>query len=111
MALTQLARSRWQGFFDDLSRGLHASTATVEVTGLGLGGHLAAEWVPWHGISYEPEADMLTLFLEGLEHRIAQPRTIHVEQDDGAMAGMEVVDAQGQHHVVLLGAAVPLPLS
>ena len=84
-------------------------TVTVELTGLGLGDQMAAEHASLTGITYEPADDTLTLFLEGLEHRIRQPRAIHVEQELDALRSIEAIDAEGVHHIILFSAALELP--
>jgi hypothetical protein len=109
MALTQLARSRWQDFFDAASRAAGAQQATVEVTGLQLGDQIAADHAVLTGITYEPKDDTLTVILEGLEHRIRQPTAIHVDMDVGALRSIEAVDAEGVHHIVQFSAALELP--
>jgi hypothetical protein len=109
MALTQLARERWQAFFDIASRGLTAQVTKVEVTGLQLGDRIAADHVPLLGVSYEPKNDTLTLHLEGLEHRVVRPRAIHVEQDGTVLRSFEAVDEDGVHHIVQFTTALELP--
>lgn len=109
MALIQLARSRWQAFFDAASKAAGAQTVKVELTGLDLGDQISADHANLKGISYEPGDDTLTLFLEGLEHRIRQPRAIHVEQDLSALRSIEAVDAEGIHHIIQFSAALELP--
>lgn len=109
MPLTQLARGRWQAFFDVASRAAGAQRATVEVTGLQLGDRIAADHALLGGMTYEPEADTLTLLFEGLEHRILHPKAIHVDQDGSVLHSFEAVDADGVHHIVQFGAALELP--
>ena len=45
MPLIQLARSRWQEFFDATLKAVTARTAKVEVRGPGLGDRIAADWI------------------------------------------------------------------
>lgn len=108
MPLTQLARSRWQEFFDSASRAAGTQQATVEVTGLHIGDQIAADHAALAGMTYEPHVDTLTLFLEGLEHRIRQPKAIHVDVDVGALRSIEVVDADGVHHIIQFSTALAL---
>lgn len=109
MPLTQLARSRWQEFFDSASRSAGARQATVEVTGLQLGDRIAADHAAFTGISYEPHDDTLTVFLQGLEHRIRQPRAVHVDVDGVALRSIEVIDVDEVHHIIQFTAALELP--
>lgn len=109
MSLTQLERSRWRDFFDAASRAAGARKVTVEVTGLDLGDRIAADHATLTGITYEPQDDTLTVFLQGLEHRIRQPRSIHVDLDVDALRSIQAVDAEGVHHILLFSAALELP--
>jgi hypothetical protein len=109
MSLSLLERGHWQAFFDAASKSIDGQAATVELSGLQLGDRLAADHVPLIGLSYEPREDTLTLFLDGLQHRIAHPQAIHVEHSDGALASFEAVDEEGVHHIVLLHAVLEMP--
>jgi hypothetical protein len=106
MALIQLGRERRQESFDSASRAASTQTATVELTGLSLGHGHAADHVRFNGMSYEPERETLTLFLEGLEHRVRHPKSIHVDQDEGLLHSVEAVDADGLHHIVQFHSAL-----
>lgn len=108
MALKQLARESWPTFFDAVSKSAQVRTARVELTGLNLGHRLAADHAVLIGITYEPKPDTLTLMLEGLEHRIERPTAIHVEQDGTEVRSIEVVDAEGVHHIAQFHAALEL---
>jgi len=108
MSLTQISREQWKDVFDHASKSLSEQPTTVEVTGLGLGDRIAADHAPLHGISYEPRDDTLTLFLQGLEHRIRHPKTIHADRIAGDLVSFEVVDAEGTHHIVQLSQPVHL---
>lgn len=109
MPLRQLSQSRWQEFFDAASRAAGAQQTTVEVTGLQLGDRIAADHAAFRGITYEPQDDTLTVFLQGLEHRIRQPKAIHVDVDVGALRSIEAVDAAGVHHILQFSAVLELP--
>lgn len=108
MPLIQLAKSRWQEFFDTASRALSTQTTKVELTGVGLGDRIAADWVPLAGMSYEPSGDTLTLFIEGLEHRIRHPRTIHIDENFDTVGSFEAIDEEGIHHIVQFRPAIDL---
>jgi hypothetical protein len=109
MPLMQLARARWQAYFDEVSRALGATQVEIEVTGLGLGDLVEAEWMPLVGISFDPKDDVLAVATEGLRHLIAHPRQIHVDEELGWLRSLEAIDAEGNHHIVLLREALALP--
>lgn len=109
MALTQLAKPRWQDYFDRVSKTLGAKLVEIEVTGLGLGNQVQAEWLPLIGLTYDPKNDILAVALEGLQHNIQHPKQIHVEQDVETLYSIEVVDAGGEHHLLILKDPLRLP--
>jgi hypothetical protein len=111
MALTQLAKTRWQDYFDRVSKTLGAKLVEVEVTGLGLGAQVEADWLPLIGLSYDPHNDMLMVVLEGIVHNIQHPKQIHVEQDVETLYAVEAVDAEGQRHIMILKDPLSLPAS
>ncbi len=109
MVLTQLAKSQWQDYFDRVSKALGAKLVEVEVTGLGLGDQVQVEWLPLIGLSYDPKDDILAVAVEGIEHNIQHPKQIHVEQDVESLYSIEAVDAEGEHHILLLKDPLRLP--
>lgn len=109
MTLTEIPRAQWQPFFDAASKLLGNRPTKVEVTGLGIGDRVAADWIELIGITYEPKEDTLTVAVEGLQHRIAQPRHIHAERDVGHIASVEIVDEGGMHHIVQFSTPLELP--
>jgi hypothetical protein len=109
MPLRQLARPRWQEYFERVSRSLGAKRVEIEVTGLGLGDQIAADWIALTGLSYDPKEDALTVFAEGLQHRIHHPRRIDIDHEFDWLHGIDAVDAEGNHHIVQLKDPLSLP--
>ena len=109
MPLTQLAKARWQPYFDHLGGALRATRVEIEVTGLGLGHQVEADWIPLIGVSYDPKGDVLAVIAEGVEHLIRHPRQIHVDQERDWLNSLEAIDAEGNHHIVLFKQALRLP--
>ena len=109
MPLTELPRSCWREYFDEVSKSLRAQRVKVEIVGLGLGDRIAADWIALDGLTYDPSDDALTLFAEGLQHHIRHPRKIHVDADLDALNSLQAVDDQGDYHIVQLSAPLSLP--
>jgi hypothetical protein len=109
MALTQLAKARWQAYFDRLGAAVRATRVEIEVTGLGLGHQIEAEWIPLIGLSYDPRGDVLAVIAEGVEHLIRYPKQIHVDQELDWVNSIEAIDAEGTHHIVLFKEVFQLP--
>ena len=111
MPLTQLAKPQWQDYFDRVSASLAGKRVEVEVTGLGLGAQVEADWLPLVGLSYEPKGDVLTVAAEGLQHLIRHPRQIHVDHDMDWVHSFEAIDAEGNRHYITLMDPLRLPAS
>jgi hypothetical protein len=109
MAVRKLDKNEWQSYFDRVSKGLEAEEAEIEVMSLALGDQREAEWLPFHGITYEPKSDVLDVALEGLDHMIAKPREIWVEEQDRGIVSVEIVDAAGIRQIVKLRDKLLLP--
>jgi hypothetical protein len=109
MPLRELAKAQWQDYFDRVSKTFGAQRVEIEVTGLGLGDQIAAEWVPLAGLSYDPKDDVLTVNTNGLQHRILHPRRIDIDHEFDWLHGIHAVDADGNHHMVQLKEPITLP--
>ena len=109
MPLRELARSHWQEYFDRVSKSLGAQRVEIEVTGLGLGDQVAANWVPLTGLSYDPKDDVLIVFADRLQHQIHHPRRIDIEHEFDWLHSIDAVDATGDHHIVQLKDPLSLP--
>jgi hypothetical protein len=109
MALMQLAKPRWQTYFDHLAAAQRATRAEIDVTGLGLGHQIETDWTPLIGLSYDPKGDVLAVIAEGVEHLIRHPKQIHIDQELDWVSSIEVIDAEGTHHIVVFKESLRLP--
>jgi len=102
-------KSRWDGFLNQLSKGLEGKRAEISVASLDLGSQVEAEWLPFLGMVYDRRNDAIEVVLEGLEEIIPHPKQLSYMQDRGHIAGVEIVDAQGVQRIVMLKDPVLLP--
>ncbi len=109
MPLTQLAKTQWQAYFDRISKALGAKQVQIEVTGLGLGDQIEADWIPLVGLSYDPKNDVFAVIAEGVDHLIRHPKQIHIDQEVDWLLSIEAIDAEDNHHIVLLKNPLSLP--
>jgi hypothetical protein len=100
--LVNVPQSEWQGFFDRMSKALLGKWAEIEVASLPLGDQIIAEWIPLLGITYDTKDDLLDVALDRSNHLIRHPREIVVEETDGRLVGVAVVDGEGERQVVRL---------
>jgi hypothetical protein len=68
MTTRKLDKRQWRTVFDRLSKTLEGKQAEIEVASLSLGDQVEAEWLPLHGITYDPNDDLVEVALEGLDH-------------------------------------------
>jgi hypothetical protein len=109
MATRKLDRAQWRGYFDRMSKGLVGKRAEIEIASLALGAQVEAEWLPLLGIAYDPKDDVFEIALDGLDHLIAKPQAVYVDERDGGLAALEVVDADGVSQIVQLREPLMLP--
>lgn len=102
MTTRKLDKSQWRTFFDRLSKTLEGTQAEIEVASLSLGDQVEAKWLPLHGITYDPNDDLVEVALEGLDHMIRKPREIFLEDWTRGLMTLEIVDAGGTKQVVKL---------
>jgi Family of unknown function (DUF5335) len=112
----ELPRDRWRVYFDQLSRGLATTQATVEIDGPDLGAQVQAEGLVLSGITYDDRDEVLVVGLspggpaESLEHLVSSPQRIVVESTNAILPStIEIDDAEGQRTLVRLQAAPALP--
>ena len=105
----KLEKSEWSAFLNRFDKGLSATQAEIEVTSLNLGDQIQAEWVPLIGIVYDPKDDIVEVAVEGLDHMVHRPRDLYVEEDEGELLSLAVIDEDGVRHIVNLRQAVKLP--
>ena len=105
----KLEKSEWASFLDRFDKGLADTQAEIEVASLNLGDQVQAEWVPLIGIVYDPKDDIVEVAVENLDHIIQRPQELYVEEEDGELSSLTVVDDEGVHHVVNFRRAVNLP--
>ncbi len=109
MATKKLDRSLWRAYFDRVSQGLGVNLTEIEIAGLKLGNQIEAEWVPLTGLSYDPKDDLFAVVCDGLDHLIAKPQEVYVDDGVEGLHSVEVIDADGNHQIIQLKHPLALP--
>ncbi len=109
MTVRMLEKQAWHPFFDHLSKMLEGCQAEIEATSLALGDQVQASWLPLLGLVYDPKDDVVEVALDGLDHLIHSPRDIYVEEGNGLLASVEIIDADGVRQIVKLKEPLMLP--
>ncbi len=108
MSTQRIDKSEWADFFDGFTKALPGKRAEVEVASLDLGDQIAADWLPFVGITYDPKDDLIEIALEGLDHMIRRPQEVHVDYDVGSLISLEVVNGDGVREIIKLKDPVAL---
>jgi Family of unknown function (DUF5335) len=109
MTIRKLEKQEWRPFLDVVSKLLEAKRAEIEVASLDLGAQEVAEWLPLHGITYDPKDDVVEVALDGLDHMIRQPREIYLDNGASTLTSIEIIDANGVKQIVTLRDQLALP--
>jgi hypothetical protein len=109
MATRKLDKKQWRTFFDTVSQLLEAKEAEIEVASLRLGDQMQAEWLPLHGITYDPNDDVVEVALDGLDHLIPSPREIYVQDGTAGLESLEIVDGEDNKQIVKFKDELLLP--
>jgi hypothetical protein len=105
----KLEKAEWSCFLDRFDKGLTDVQAEIEVASLNLGDQIQAEWVPLIGVVYDPKDDIIEVAVENLDHIIRQPQELYVEDGDGELTSLAIIDGEGAQHIVNFRQAVNLP--
>ena len=108
MPTLKIDKGNWQTYLDRISRQL-GGEAEIEIDALSIGSQVEAKWVPLFGISYDKNDDAIDVSLEGLDHRIAHPVELFVDQTGTEVHSLEVLDGDNARHVIKLRAPLMLP--
>lgn len=109
MALRPLGKTRWVPYFKRVSRALADSPDRMMLHGLDRDSAEEVESRPLWAIRFDEELGLVVMFLSGERLEIGQPLDIQVEEEDGHLATIAILDACGYRHVLTLRRPLPLP--
>ena len=109
MSIQRIDKSEWAEYFDGFAKALPGKRVEVEVASLELGDQIAASWLPFIGITYDPKDDLIEIALEGLDHMIRHPQEVYVDYEVGSLISLEVVAGDGVREIIKLEDPVALP--
>jgi hypothetical protein len=111
MATQKLEKSRWQAFFDGMTKILlTGKRVEIEVAAIPLGDQVAVEWLPLVGIVYDRKDDVLQVIVEGhVDHMIQHPKEIHIDEGAAGLQTVLVIDGDGIRHILKFRDPLELP--
>lgn len=106
MAIRTLPRDEWNDYFDDFSKS-KGNTGRIDYAEIRVfspedGIQPETRWLPLQGLTYDPKNDLLDIAVTGLDHLVAHPQQIYVDETQGRLDRFEVVRPDGTHEVVEL---------
>lgn len=116
MALStqEIQRAEWKRYFDDFSRDLPTTIASIEVISVNTGAQVEAQRGTLTGVSYDDRDDVFAITLEAeggggdLERTVGSPRKVYIGSD-GPTTVLDVEDAEGMKTLVRMDPAPSLP--
>ncbi len=115
MISRKLDKKEWKSFLDFLSKHfLGGKRAEVEVASLNLGDQVEVNWLPIVGIVYDHKDDIVEVALEEVggehfDHIIHKPREIYLAEDVSLFISLDIIDADGRHHIIKVKDPLMLP--
>jgi hypothetical protein len=114
----EIPRRAWRPYFDELSKVLGTTEATVEVVGKDVGAQVEADHLILTGITYDDRDDVFVIGLdapgnppEDLERMVDHPKRIMVATSGTPPEEMtiDIEDAEGHQTIVRLERPPALP--
>ena len=111
MATQQLDKSKWQAFFDGMSKILlTGKRVEIEVAAIPLGDQIAVEWLPLVGIVYDRKDDVLQVIMEGrVDHMVQHPKEIYIDEGVAGLQTVLVIDGDGARQILKFRDPLELP--
>lgn len=100
MEVKVLAKSEWPTYFSRLHKAVEGKKIKIEVVGAMLGDQILVKSAPLLGATYEPRENTLEISVNGMTHVVEKPREISVQDDDGEILAIEVVDMGDRHQIM-----------
>lgn len=105
MTAKEIKKDEWKTFFDDFYKTYlqDGQTEYIEIRVLSEeGDQPEVSWSVLEGISYDPRKDMLDIKVEDLNHMIWHPTRIFIEEEDGILATMEIIESHNTKYIIEL---------
>ncbi len=105
MAIRKMPKKDWAVFFDEYSKrelmNKNGHYADLQLLSGLSGSVIETSWLKLQGITYDAKNDLLEILLEDLDHMIAHPDQIFVDQNShGDILSMEIIEKDGTKHIL-----------
>lgn len=102
MATRELERSEWRQYFDAAAKQLPKMRVSISVMAEDLGVQPETQTSELIGVTYDSKDGSLEIITPGMTHQIASPTEIFVQEEQGQLASIEVLTADGTKQVIEL---------
>lgn len=101
----KIEKKQWQKYFDTFSlkflKDEQPEYIEIQVMSEEIGVQPGTKWTLLKGITYDPKSDILEIQVEKMEHIIAHPKEIFVnEEENGWLTGMMVIQKGGERNII-----------
>lgn len=105
MATKKIEKQDWSKYFDNFSikylKDKQPEYVEIQILSESLGLQPETKWMILKGITYDRKSDLLEIQTDEMEHLIAHPDEIYVEEvDDGWLNGLEVTQKSGERNII-----------
>ena len=107
MAIRKLEKSEWENYFSEWDKKyregqLSRKEVQIEIVNPDIGDQVETHWQKLVGLAYDPKDDDFEIVAERHDHLIHKPTEIYVDEDNGDLKVVEVVQWDGTKHIISL---------
>ncbi|NPA58586.1 MAG: hypothetical protein GXN94_04765 [Aquificae bacterium] len=107
MAVRKLEKSEWEDYFNEFDKKyreglIPPKEVQIEIVNEEIGDQIETWWQPLIGLAYDPKDDEFEVAAERHDHLIHKPVEIFVDEDVDGLKAVEVIQADGTKHIILL---------
>jgi hypothetical protein len=99
-----LPHEEWGPYFDRFSKTKddagRVDYTEIRVLSPDLGSQRETSWVPLQGVTYDAKSDLLEIIVPGLDHLVAHPVEIHVDEAQNILERFEVIRDDGTREII-----------
>ncbi|MGI9451853.1 MAG: DUF5335 family protein [Geminicoccaceae bacterium] len=109
MTTRKIERTDWGAYFDRVSKTLLGKHVKIEGASLRLGHLVEGQQLPLVGVADDPKSDAVHVITEALEHAIAKPQNVYVQEESDGLRVIEATDADDENQLIQLSEPLMLP--
>ena len=100
MAWRKLEESKYETSFNALSKGLKDEVAEIEIMAVGVMDKNQTGWIPFYGISYDPQEKIISITTEYIDHHIKRAQEVRIHENDEGIDSIEITGGDGYSHLL-----------